>query len=172
MLDVGFSEVLVIFVLALVVLGPEKLPRVAAQLGRMVGRARTMARQFKEQLEEEVNLEQVRKAQAATPPKTAAVPEPEAQAQIAAQAPANSGPDPATFTADTFSHAHATDETGANPNHPNGAADASPAPPEVTAAAAPAETSATGPQRAEDAEAHPSTQRPVSPPTSSHERGS
>jgi sec-independent protein translocase protein TatB len=62
MFDIGFSEVLLIFVIALVVLGPEKLPRAASQVGRWVGRARAMARQFKEQLEEEVNLENVRKA--------------------------------------------------------------------------------------------------------------
>jgi sec-independent protein translocase protein TatB len=70
MFDIGFSEVLVIFVLALVVLGPEKLPKVAAQVGRWIGRARGMARQFREQLEEEVNLEEARKAQPAarTPP--------------------------------------------------------------------------------------------------------
>src|SRR6185437_6894240 len=62
MFDIGFSEVLLIFVIALVVLGPEKLPRLASQVGRLIGRARAMARQFREQLEEEVNLEQVRKA--------------------------------------------------------------------------------------------------------------
>jgi len=62
MFDIGFSEVLLIFVIALVVLGPEKLPRAASQVGRWIGRARAMARQFKEQLEEEVNLENVRKA--------------------------------------------------------------------------------------------------------------
>ena len=62
MLDIGFSEIALIFVLALVVLGPEKLPRVASQVGRWIGRARGMARQFREQLEEEVNLEEVRKS--------------------------------------------------------------------------------------------------------------
>jgi sec-independent protein translocase protein TatB len=55
MFDIGFSEILVIFVLALVVLGPEKLPRVVREVGRWVGRARAMARQFQEQLEEEVD---------------------------------------------------------------------------------------------------------------------
>ena len=52
-------------------LGPEKLPRVVSELGRWMGRARAMARQFREQLEEEVQLEQARKAQAeraAAPP--------------------------------------------------------------------------------------------------------
>src|SRR3954470_23415408 len=58
MFEVGFSELLLIFALALVVLGPEKLPKLAAQVGRWVGRARAMARQFREQLEEEAhNLE-------------------------------------------------------------------------------------------------------------------
>src|SRR5690349_1904915 len=63
MFDIGFSEVLLIFVLALIVLGPEKLPKVASQVGRWIGRARGMARQFREQLEEEVNLEEVRRTQ-------------------------------------------------------------------------------------------------------------
>ena len=62
MLDIGFSEIALIFTLALIVLGPEKLPRVASQVGRWIGRARGMARQFREQLEEEVNLEEVRKS--------------------------------------------------------------------------------------------------------------
>ena len=62
MFDFGFSEVLLTSVIALIVLGPEKLPRAASQVGRWVGRARAMARQFREQLEEEVNLENVKKA--------------------------------------------------------------------------------------------------------------
>src|SRR6186713_2068081 len=58
MFEVGFSELLLIFVIALVVLGPQKLPKLAQQVGRWVGRARAMARQFREQLEEEAhNLE-------------------------------------------------------------------------------------------------------------------
>ena len=64
MFDVGFSEILVIFVLALIVLGPERLPKVAAQVGKILGRARAMARQFKEQLEEEITLEERKKTEA------------------------------------------------------------------------------------------------------------
>jgi sec-independent protein translocase protein TatB len=60
-----FSEILIIFVLALIVLGPEKLPRVVSEAGRWVGRARAMARQFREQLEEEVQGEEARKRAAA-----------------------------------------------------------------------------------------------------------
>jgi sec-independent protein translocase protein TatB len=53
MFDIGFSEVLVIFGLALVVLGPDKLPQLARTIGRWAGRARAMARQFRDQLEAE-----------------------------------------------------------------------------------------------------------------------
>jgi len=55
--EIGFSELLLIAVLGLVVLGPERLPKVAAQIGRWMGRARSMARQFREQLEEEVSAD-------------------------------------------------------------------------------------------------------------------
>lgn len=55
MFDVGFSEVLLIFGLALVVLGPDKLPQVARTVGRWAGRARAMARQFRDQLESEAD---------------------------------------------------------------------------------------------------------------------
>ena len=58
MFEVGFSELVLIFGLALIVLGPQRLPKLAAQIGRWVGRARAMARQFREQLDQEVNLEE------------------------------------------------------------------------------------------------------------------
>jgi sec-independent protein translocase protein TatB len=54
MFEVGFTEIILILGIALVVLGPEKLPKVAADIGRWVGRARAMARQLKTQLDEEV----------------------------------------------------------------------------------------------------------------------
>jgi sec-independent protein translocase protein TatB len=58
MFEVGFTELLLIFALSLIVLGPEKLPKLAQQVGRWVGRARAMARQFRDQLDEEAhNLE-------------------------------------------------------------------------------------------------------------------
>jgi sec-independent protein translocase protein TatB len=78
-----FSEILIIFVLALIVLGPEKLPRVVTELGRWVGRARSMARQFREQLEEEVQLEEARR----NAPKPAPPPPPSPSPVSAAEAP-------------------------------------------------------------------------------------
>jgi sec-independent protein translocase protein TatB len=55
MFEVGFTELLLIAALALLVLGPQKLPKLAQQVGRWVGRARSMARQFRDQLEEEAH---------------------------------------------------------------------------------------------------------------------
>ena len=55
MFEVGFSELLLIFAIALIVLGPQRLPKLAQQVGRWVGRARAMARQFREQLEDEAS---------------------------------------------------------------------------------------------------------------------
>ena len=59
MFGVDFGEMLVIFVVALVVLGPARLPGLVSKIGRWVGKARTMARQFREQLENEINLEEL-----------------------------------------------------------------------------------------------------------------
>jgi Tat protein translocase TatB subunit len=71
MLDFGFSEILLTSAIALVVLGPERLPKVARQVGNWMGRARAMARQLSEQLEREVSAEQLlreqNKSQAPTP---------------------------------------------------------------------------------------------------------
>jgi sec-independent protein translocase protein TatB len=77
MFEVGFSELLLIMALALIVLGPEKLPKVASQVGRWMGRARAMARQFRETLEEEVQLEPtVRRPGAASTGSSSAGPPP------------------------------------------------------------------------------------------------
>lgn len=57
MSGVGFSELLVLFVIGLIVLGPERLPRVANQLGTWLGQARRMTRVMKRQLEEELDLD-------------------------------------------------------------------------------------------------------------------
>jgi sec-independent protein translocase protein TatB len=68
MLDVGFSEILLTSAIALIVLGPERLPKVARQVGNWMGRARVMARQLSEQLEREVNAEELLKTQSKPSP--------------------------------------------------------------------------------------------------------
>ena len=57
MSGIGFSELIILFLIGLIVLGPEKLPRVANQLGTWLGQARRMTRVMKRQLEEEIDLE-------------------------------------------------------------------------------------------------------------------
>ena len=84
MFDIGFSEVLLIFGLALVVLGPDKLPGVARTVGRWAGRARAMARQFRDQLEAESDG---LKVDLNTPPQSA-TPAPEPPAPPPPSAPA------------------------------------------------------------------------------------
>jgi sec-independent protein translocase protein TatB len=66
MLDFGFSEILLTSAIALVVLGPERLPKVARQVGNWMGRARSMARQLSEQLEREVSADDLLKEQSKT----------------------------------------------------------------------------------------------------------
>jgi sec-independent protein translocase protein TatB len=54
MFDVGFWELVILFGLGLMVLGPERMPKVAAQLGRWAGQARTMARNLTSQIRDEI----------------------------------------------------------------------------------------------------------------------
>jgi sec-independent protein translocase protein TatB len=57
MFEVGFTEILLICAIALLVLGPARLPKLAADIGRWAGRARSMARQLRTQLEQEVHYD-------------------------------------------------------------------------------------------------------------------
>jgi sec-independent protein translocase protein TatB len=100
MLDFGFSEILLTSAIALVVLGPEKLPKVARQVGNWMGRARLMARQLSEQLEREVSAEELLRQQtrssipAPAPPRTALA-APPALAAAEAASPSAAEPTPA-----------------------------------------------------------------------------
>jgi Tat protein translocase TatB subunit len=60
MFEIGFWELALVFALGLVVLGPEKLPKVAAQLGRYAGQARRMARTLTAQIRDEIETEERR----------------------------------------------------------------------------------------------------------------
>jgi sec-independent protein translocase protein TatB len=110
MLDFGFSEILLTSAIALVVLGPEKLPRVARQVGNWMGRARLMARQLSEQLEREVNAEELLKQQTKSSiPALGSVP-PAAPVRPAALAPAEAA-SPAAVQVASTSEAAATPAT-------------------------------------------------------------
>lgn len=95
MFEVGFSELLLIMALALVVLGPEKLPKVVSQVGRWMGRARSMARQFREQLEDEATLTPT------TRRNTTATPEPAGTATAVSPAAAATTASPGFSDADS-----------------------------------------------------------------------
>ena len=54
MFDVGFWELVILFGLGLMVLGPERMPKVAAKIGRWAGQARRMARNLSNQMRDEI----------------------------------------------------------------------------------------------------------------------
>jgi sec-independent protein translocase protein TatB len=58
---IGPSELIILVVIGLLILGPERLPRVASQIGRWVGKARRTANQLRYQLEREVALADIEK---------------------------------------------------------------------------------------------------------------
>lgn len=57
MSGVGFQELIILALIGLIVLGPERLPKVANQLGNWLGQARRMTRVMKRQLEDELNFD-------------------------------------------------------------------------------------------------------------------
>jgi sec-independent protein translocase protein TatB len=63
MFDFSFGELAVIAVVALVVLGPERLPKVARTAGHLLGRARSYANQVKADIDREVQMDELRKLQ-------------------------------------------------------------------------------------------------------------
>ena len=61
MFDFGFSEILVIAVVALIVIGPERLPAVARTLGHLMGRMQRYVNDVKADIQREVELDELRK---------------------------------------------------------------------------------------------------------------
>jgi sec-independent protein translocase protein TatB len=61
MFDIGFSELLVIGIVALIVIGPERLPRVARTLGHLAGRLQRYVSDVKTDISREMELEDLRK---------------------------------------------------------------------------------------------------------------
>ena len=55
MFDVGFWELIILFGLGLIILGPERLPKVAMKVGNWAGQARRMARQLSTQIRSELH---------------------------------------------------------------------------------------------------------------------
>lgn len=53
----SFQELMIVMLIGLIVLGPERLPRIANQLGSWLGKARRMTRVMKRQLEDELSID-------------------------------------------------------------------------------------------------------------------
>jgi len=63
MFDIGFSEIVVIGVVALVVIGPERLPKTARTLGHLFGRLQRYVSDVKADISREMELDELRKLQ-------------------------------------------------------------------------------------------------------------
>ena len=62
MFDIGFSELVVVGVVALIVIGPERLPKVARTAGHLLGRFQRYAASVKSDISREMQLEELRQA--------------------------------------------------------------------------------------------------------------
>ncbi|HEV2221090.1 MAG TPA: Sec-independent protein translocase protein TatB, partial [Casimicrobiaceae bacterium] len=63
MFDIGFSEIVLIAVVALVVLGPERLPKAARTMGLLFGRLQRYVNEVKADISREMELDELRKLQ-------------------------------------------------------------------------------------------------------------
>lgn len=61
MFDVGFSELMLTALVALLVIGPERLPKVARTIGLWTGRARRFVNQVKEDIDREMKAEELKR---------------------------------------------------------------------------------------------------------------
>jgi sec-independent protein translocase protein TatB len=60
MFDIGFMELVLVGIIALLVLGPERLPKAARAAGAIVGKAKRMATQFSQELDRQMKAEELR----------------------------------------------------------------------------------------------------------------
>jgi sec-independent protein translocase protein TatB len=63
MFDIGFTEIVVIAVVALIVIGPERLPKAARTLGHLFGRLQRYVNDVKADINREIELDELRKLQ-------------------------------------------------------------------------------------------------------------
>lgn len=114
MFDIGPGELVLVAIIGLLVLGPQRLPKVAAEIGKWVGRARRTATQLRRQLEREIELSEIEKPPSPPPTQT---PPPPAAAAHAAPTSGEVPPGPGT-------HVDQQELPGSTPPEPSNAPDA------------------------------------------------
>ncbi|MGH8474689.1 MAG: Sec-independent protein translocase protein TatB [Methylococcales bacterium] len=62
MFDIGFWELVLVGLVALIVVGPERLPEVARALGSWAGKAHQSMRSLKQEFEDELHAEELRRS--------------------------------------------------------------------------------------------------------------
>lgn len=60
MFDFGFWELALVMLVALIVVGPQRLPRVAAQAGEWLGRMRRLMHQYRNAIQQELQTEELK----------------------------------------------------------------------------------------------------------------
>jgi len=100
MFDIGFTEIILVFVVALLVVGPERLPRIARTAGLWVGKMRGFVTSVKADIDRELATEELKKALA----KQAAMPELEELIDGVTGEPLQAGEAGAAAQADSLQH--------------------------------------------------------------------
>ena len=120
MFDVGFVELLVLGVLGLLILGPERLPGVAKTIGAWIGKARHMSRTLQRQIQTELAFEEERLARKAARANSAEHdddPDDTGNVSEHAQADDRDHSDQEWVAADDRDHSEPDDRNRAQPDH-------------------------------------------------------
>ncbi len=110
----GGPELFLIFVVALIVFGPRKLPEIGKSLGKMMAEFRKASNDFRSTIESEVEAEKIREAMRIEPPRTDPAPAPVSpaygapEATMAPQATPRTTAEPAPAAAPTEPTPHTT----------------------------------------------------------------
>lgn len=73
MFDIGFIELLIVSMVALIVIGPERLPKVARTLGHLIGRVRRYVSSVKIDIKNELRMDELNELQASMQKKASSI---------------------------------------------------------------------------------------------------
>jgi TatA/E family protein of Tat protein translocase len=107
--NIGMQELIIIFVIALIIFGPRRLPDLGRSLGKSIAEFKRASNELRNTLEEEIRVDDQRQARAATP--AAPAPAPLAASTVPATAPAPAPAVTATVPAQAAGPAEAAPAT-------------------------------------------------------------